>query len=119
MAPPNLKSPATITGDSDGYAVGITLANVLENPAASNKVLKVNSIRCTNVDGVNAADISVSKYDGTTDRYLAKVMPVPAKSAQIISDKETYFYLKEGQSIRALASAVNDLELFICWEEVS
>jgi hypothetical protein len=99
--------------------VTTSLANALANSAASGKVLKINSIFCANVDGANAADISVSIYDGTTDRYIAKTIAVPADATQVLSTKETYFYLEEGDSIRALASAASDLELVIGYEEIA
>ena len=119
MTAPNLKSPTTITGKTARYAVTASLANALANSAASGKVLKINSIFCANVDGTNAADISVSIYNGTTDFYLAKTITVPADATQIISTKETYFYLEEGDSIRAVANAASDLELVIGYEDIS
>ena len=119
MAAPNLKNPTTILGRTARYAVTTSLANALANSAASGKVLKINSIFCANVDGTLAADISVSIYDGTTDRYIAKTIAVPADATQVLSTKETYFYLEEGDSIRALASAADDLELVIGYEEIA
>jgi hypothetical protein len=119
MAAPNLKNPTTITGRTARYAVTATLANALANSAASGKVFKINSIFCANVDGDNPADISVSIYDGSDDRYLAKTITVPADATQIISTKETYFYLEEGDSIRAVANEASDLELIIGYEEIS
>ena len=119
MALPNLKNPTTITGRTARYAVTASLASVLANGAASGKVLKINSIFCANVDGINTADISVSIYDGSTDRYLAKTIAVPADATQIISTKETYFYLEEGDSIRAVANEASDLELIIGYEDIS
>jgi hypothetical protein len=119
MAAPNLKNPTTITGKTARYAVTASLASVLANGAASGKVLKINSIFCANVDGTNPADISVSIYDGSTDRYLAKTITVPADATQIISTKETYFYLEEGDSIRAEANEAGDLDLIIGYEEIS
>lgn len=119
MAAPNLKAPTTITGKTARYAVTTSLAAALSNAAASGKVLKINSIFCANVDGVNAADISVSVYNGTTDHYIAFTISVFADSTQILSTKETYFYLEEGDSIRALASAAGDLMLVIGYEEIS
>ena len=119
MTAPNLKSPTTITGKTARYAVTASLANALANSAASGKVLKINSIFCANVDGTNAADISVSIYNGTTDFYLAKTIAVPADATQIISTKETYFYLEEGDSIRATGSHVSRLELVIGYEDIS
>jgi hypothetical protein len=119
MAAPNLKTPTTITGKTARYAVTTSLANALANSAASGKVLKINSIFCANVDGVNNADISISIYNGTTDFYLAKTVVVPADATQIISNKQTYFYLEEGDSVRAIASAAGDLELVIGYEDIS
>lgn len=119
MAAPNLKSPTTITGKTARYAVTATLAAALSNSAASNKVLKINSIFAANIDGVNSADISVSVFNGSTDAYLAYTITVPPDATQIISTKDTYFYLEEGDSIRAVASAVNDLQLVIGYEEIS
>lgn len=119
MTAPNLKSPTAVTGKTARYAVTTSLAAVLENAAASNKVLKVNSIFCANVDGTEVADISISIYNGTTDFYIAKTISVPADATQLISTKDTYFYLEEGDSIRAIASVVSSLELVIGYEEIS
>ena len=119
MAAPNLKNPTTITGRTARYAVTTSLGNALANEPSSGKVFKINSIFCANVDGTNAADISVSIYDGSDDRYLAKTIAVPVDATQIISTKETYFYLEEGDSIRAEANAAGDLELVIGYEDIS
>jgi len=119
MTAPNLKSPTTLTGKTARYAVTATIGAALSNAAASGKVLKINSIFCANVDGASSADISVSIYDGATDRYIAKTIAVPADATQILSTKDTYFYLEEGDSIRALASAASDLELVIGYEDIS
>lgn len=120
MAPPNLKNPTTITGKTARSGITTTaVVGILTNSSGSNKVLKINSIFCANVDGDNPADISVSIYDGTTDRYLAKTIAVPADATQIISTKETYFYLEEGDSIRAVANEADDLELIIGYEDIS
>ena len=119
MAAPNLTSPTTITGKTARYAVTTSLGAALSNTSSSNKVLKVNSIFCANIDGTNSADISVSIYDGSTDRYIAKTISVPADATQLLSTKDTYFYLEEGDSLRALASVSGDLELVIGYEEIS
>lgn len=119
MAAPNLLNLTTMTGKTARYAVTTTIGAALSNSAASGKVFKINSILCANVDGALAADVSISIYDGSTDRYITKTLTVPADATQVISSKETYFYLEEGDSIRALASANNDLELIISYEEIS
>ena len=120
MTAPNLKNPTTITGKTARSGITTTaVVGIVTNSSGSNKVIKVNSIFCANVDGTLAADISVSIYDGTTDRYIAKTIAVPADATQVLSTKETYFYLEEGDSIRALASAADDLELVIGYEEIA
>lgn len=119
MAAPNLKSPTTIIGKTDGYAVTTSLAAALTNSAASGKVLKINSVYCANVDGTNNADISLTYYNGTTDFYLAKTITVPADATQVLVTRDAYIYLEEGDSLRAVASAASDLELVIGYEEIS
>lgn len=122
MTAPNLKDPTTITGKTKVYAVNTIdpdpPAEVLANAPNSNKVLKINSIFCANVDGTDTAYITLSIYNGTTNYYLAYELVVPAQATQIISSKETYFYLEEGHSIRAIASATGDLSLTIGYEEI-
>jgi hypothetical protein len=123
MAAPNIKNPIAIYGRTGRYAVpvlseGLPVA-LLSNPPSSNTVYKINSIFCANVDGTSAADITVSIHDGTTNRYLAWTITVPTDATQIISTKDTYFYLEEGHSIRAAASVAGDLELIIGYEEIS
>ena len=118
MALPNLKSPTTITGKTARYAVPATIGTALAAPGTG-KTFKINSIFCCNVANPDATvDISVSIYDGSTDRYIAKTIAVPADATQILSTKETYFYLEEGDSIRALADAVNKAELIIGYEVI-
>ena len=118
MALPNLKNPTYIYGKTGRYAVTATLATALAAPGTG-KTFKINSIFCANVDGTNPADITVSIYNGTTDHYIAFTIAVPADATQIISTKETYFYLEEGDSIRASANAVSDLVLVIGYEDIS
>ena len=122
MALPNLKNPTTITGKTARYAVPVESGGLpvemLPAPGTG-KTYKINSIFCANVDGANPADITVSIYNGTTDFYLAKTIVVPADATQIISTKETYFYLEEDDSIRASASAASDLVLVIGYEDIS
>lgn len=119
MAAPNLKSPITVTGITVGYAVTTSLAAALSNAAASGKVLKVNAVYCANVDGTNTAEIDLTYYNGSTDSYLAKGISIPAKATQVMVARDAYIYLEEGDSLRARASAANDLELVVSYEEIN
>ena len=119
MAAPNLKSPTTIYGKTARYAVGSGLATAISG-VPSGMVYKINSIFCANVANPDAnVDISVSVYDGTTDYYIARTIAVPADATQILSSKETYFYLEEGDSLRATANAASGVVLVIGYEESS
>lgn len=119
MAAPNLKNPTTITGKTETHAfAGTTLESVL-GAVPADKVFKINSIFCSNVDGATAASVRVSIYNGTVHRYLAYDISVPADATQVISTKDTYFYLEEGSSIYALTSNADDLQLVIGYEEIS
>ena len=120
MTAPNLKNPTTITGITTVVGLGTTaVTGILTNTTGSNSVLKINSIFCANVDGVSAADISISILRNGTDRHLAKTITVPADATQIISTKDTYFYLEEGVGIRARAGLANALDVIISYEEIS
>jgi len=120
MTAPNLKNPTTITGITTVVGLGTTaVTGILTNTAGSNSVLKINSIFCANVDGTNIVDISISIIRNGTDRYLARTLSIPADATQIISTKDTYFYLEEGVGIRAQASAANDVDIIIGYEDIS
>ena len=120
MTAPNLKNPTIITGKTARVGIGTTaVVGILTNSAASNKVLKINSIFAANVTGSTASDISVSIYDGSSDAYLAYTISVPPDATQIISTKETYFYLEESDSIRATAGTANAINVVVGYEEIS
>jgi hypothetical protein len=119
MTAPNLKNPTTITGITTVVGLGTTaVTGILTNTTGSNSVLKINSIFCANIDGVSAADISISILRNGTDRHLARTISVPANATQIISTKDTYFYLEEGVGIRARASAADALDVVIGYEVI-
>jgi len=119
MALPNLKNPTTITGKTARYAVTASLATALAAPGTG-KTFKINSIFCANVANPDAAvDISISIYDGATDYYIARTIAVPADATQVISSKDTYFYLEEGDSLRAVANTASGVVLVVGYEEIS
>lgn len=120
MTAPNLKNPTTITGRTARTNLSTTsVTSILSNSAGSGKVLKINSIFAANVNGTVASDISVSIYDGSSDAYLAYTISVPPDATQVISTKETYFYLEEGDSIRATSGTASAINLVVGYEEIS
>ena len=120
MAAPNIVNVATITAKTVGAALGTTTTtSLLANSASSNKAFKVNTILVSNVDGTNSATVTVTHYDVSNDRHIAKGITVPAGSTVVLIDKNSFLYLEENHSIRGGASAASDLEILICYEELS
>lgn len=127
MANPNIVNVSAIYGNTSSFLISST-ANpfataLINNPASSNKVFKINSIVVANVDGTSAADITITLFSqddlGGTGTALASTVSVPADSTLIITDKSTGFYLLEDKSIGATASAANDLVVTCSWEEIN
>ena len=124
MANPNIVNVAAIYGNNSSTSLSTTNATaIVNNPASSGKVFKVNMIMVANVDGTNAADISINKYSqddiGGTAYAIASTISVPADATLIILDKTTALYLKEDESIGATAGTASDLVVTCSWEEIN
>jgi len=124
MAAPNIVNVSTITGKTSKVALSSTSQTTLvSNAASSNKVFKINMIQVANVDGTNACDVTVDVHSaasgGGTAYSLVATASVPADSALVALDKNTAIYLEENTSITATASAANDLEVLVSYEEIS
>lgn len=124
MAAPNIVNVITITGKTTYAALTTTLTTVLlANSASSGKVFKINSIMIANVDGTNAADVSIdintTAAGNGTSYALANTISVPADATLNLIDKNSSFYLEENKSILGGASAASDLEIVISYEEIS
>jgi len=124
MANPNIVGITTLTGKTDTFSLADTNANViLSNAASSDKVMKVNTIIVANDDGTSAADITVSLNSaaagGGTAVQIASTIQVTADSTLVLIDKASSFYLLEDKSLVATASAANDLNVIISYEEIS
>ena len=67
MAAPNIVNVATITGKTYYDALADTnLTSLVLNSATSGKVLKINMLIASNVDGSSAATVDVSYHPSTT-----------------------------------------------------
>jgi hypothetical protein len=124
MANPNIVNVTAIYGKTTYAALTTTLTTVLlANSASSGKVYKINSIMVSNVDGSSAADVTVgintAAGGGGTTYDLASTISVPADATLSVLDKTNSFYLEEDKSIVGGASANNDLEIVISYEEIN
>ncbi len=126
MANPNIVAVTNILGGNLGWNLTATATTTLVTVDAE-KILKINRITVANVDGTNAADVSLY-VDGLTTAgatglsstgasatvYIAKTVSVPADATLVLSD--TPIYLMEGDILKGGASAASDLDLFISYE---
>ena len=127
MANPNIVNVATINGESVGFNLTATTTTTLLT-VSSNKLLKINRITCANVDGTNAADLSLSitksnftsacvtNFDTSGTFFLAKTVSVPADATLVVLD--TPIYLMEADVLKGGASAASDLDLVISYEVI-
>ena len=119
MANPNIVSVATIEGGNLGFNLTATTTTSLVT-VSSNYIMKINRIVCANVDGTNAADVTLSvtkanytptgitNFDVSGTFFLAKGITVPADASLVISD--TPIYLLEGEILKGGASGASDLD---------
>ncbi len=99
-------------------AVGTSLAAVYTCPAATKAI--VIGCQVANVDGVNAADISLAWTDDSDAdalTYLCKTIPVPPDAA--FNPIGGRLVLEAGDQLQAQASAAGDLELSLGILEIS
>ena len=127
MANPNIVNVATINGESVGYNLTATTTTTLLT-VSSDKLLKINRITCANVDGTNAADVSLSivkanftsagvtNFDTSGTFFIAKTVSVPADATLVLLD--TPIYLMEADVLKGGASVASDLDLFISYEVI-
>jgi len=124
MAAPNIVNVTTITGKSNVVSLTTTSPTaVVSNAASSSKVFKINSLVVSNVDGTNAADITIALYSeddiGGTATEIVSTVSVPADASLIVIDKNTSIYLEEDRSIGATAGSASDLKVVVSYEEIS
>ena len=124
MAAPNIVNVSNILGKTN--VVDLTTTNatsVVSNAASSGKVLKVNTLVVSNVDGNSPYDITINYYSaaalGGTGTQIASTISVPADATLVVIDKSTSLYLEEDKSIGAIASSASKLKVVCSYEEIS
>tara|TARA_R110000796_G_scaffold249535_1_gene377420 strand:- start:64 stop:426 length:363 start_codon:yes stop_codon:yes gene_type:complete len=115
MANPNIVNVSSILGITETFALDTTLTTTLVT-AAADKVYKINSIMIANIDGTNAANVTIAYNDQSNTRAIASTISVPADATLSVIDKNSGFYLTEGDSIEGGASATGDLVAMISYE---
>ena len=118
MATPNIVNVATINAkNATALLDGTSRTEAIDVPAE--KIAKINTILVANVDGSNAADITieVSVDNGSNYVKIANTISVPADAT--LSFLENPIYLDETDLLYFTASAANDLTYFVSYEEIT
>jgi hypothetical protein len=121
MANPNIASATNLTGKTVIFNLTTTNATgIVTNSTSSNQIIKLNTLRATNINGANPADITVSFYDSsaTTTGYLAYTISVVADATLNILDKTESIYLEEGDFIQATCSSANYISICCSYEVI-
>ena len=123
MANPNIVAVANIYGKTAFDAdVAVTASAIVTNAASSGKILKINSLIISNIDGTNAADITATIRNaagGTTYSTIASTISVPNDATLVVVSKDSSIYLEEDMSILLAASAAGDLSATCSYDEIS
>jgi hypothetical protein len=114
MAAPNIGSTASsvflrVASGPVATATGTNSTLIVSCGATSSTVLRVTRLDIANIDGSNAADISILRFDGTNATTMISTVSVPADATLRVYDNEGSLAVTEGQDIRAIASAADDL----------
>lgn len=107
-----------MTGNTAVLNVSTVSTNIVINAASSNRVLKINSLMISNIDGTNPADATVDVLRGAVAYRLASTITVPADSTLVIISKDNSLYLEEGDTIRCLASVNSALQAVCSFENL-
>jgi hypothetical protein len=124
MANPNLVSGSSIVGKTNLVRLTDTNATqVVSNAASSNKLFLIDSLTVANVDGTNAADITLNVFASATNTGTAtgllSTVTVPADATLVAVSKDSPLLLTEDMSVYATASAGNDLHIVCSYKEIS
>jgi hypothetical protein len=124
MANPNIATATTVLANNAQVSLtGTTATLLVSNAASSNKVFLIDSIIVANVDGANACDVTVTRFQSATNTGtafpIASTISVPADATLIVVGKDNPINLTENESIYVTASAANDLVVDCNWKELS
>jgi hypothetical protein len=124
MANPNLAAVTSVYAANAQLLLTSTSATqLITNAASSGKVYLIDSIVVSNVDGTNAADISVVRFNSATNTGTAfpicSTVVVPADASLIVVGSDNKINLTENESIYVTASAANDLVVDANWKELA
>jgi len=117
MATPNIVNVATINAKNAAGAITTSRASAIDVPA--DKIAKVNTILIANIDGTNAADVTIEVSIDNGSNYVAIASTISVPADATLSFLENPIYLDETDILAVTASAASDLTYFCSYEEIT
>jgi hypothetical protein len=117
MATPNIVNVATINAKNAAGAITTSRASAVDVPAE--KVAKINTILIANIDGTNAADVTIEVSIDNGSNYVAIASTISVPADATLSFLENPIYLDETDILAVTASAASDLTYFVSYEEIT
>jgi len=117
MAAPNLIAATTIYGKTAVLAVPTSATAIVNNSSGSGKVLKINALYVSNIDGSSNYTLTMDIFRSSVAYRLGYVITVPAASTLDVVSKS--IYLEEGDVLRLTANTVSKLEAVCSYEDIS
>jgi len=127
MANPNIVNVTTILGNTSSNLISSNASPfataLINNPASSGKVFKINTIILTNRHGTDAQNASIRLYTqddlGGSNTDIISTVSFPPDAAIVVIDKNSSIYLLEDKSIGAAVDTANTVVVTCSWEEIS
>jgi hypothetical protein len=124
MAAPNIVNVSTITGVTT-FVSGISTLTptiIISNAAASNSVLKLNTVMAANRTA-STAIITLKIFDGAAGAgssvSIGSSISVPSGSTLILIGKDSPIYIEENRSIGIIGITTSAFDVTASYEAIS
>ena len=118
MANPNIVNVTTIYGNTGVLSVNTAYANVVQNPASSASIYKINSLVVTNAC-TSALAMTLQLNQGGTNTSISANVSIPSAATVVLMGKDTQLYLLENNSLQVNAAANGYITAICSWEQIS
>lgn len=118
MANPNIVNVTTIYGNTGVLVANTPMANVVQNPASSGAIYKINNLIVTNACTAAIA-VNLQLNQAGTNNYVAANVSIPAASVIVLLAKDSGLYLLENSSLQVNASVNSFITAVSSWEQIS
>ena len=116
MANPNIVDVTEIYGVTAVQSITTTATAIVTNTASSGKVIKINALYISNIDGTSNEEVTVDLFRDSIAYHIAKTVVVPANATLDVVSKAVY--LQEGDQLRLTASSDLKLQAVCSYEEI-